>query len=67
MMNRKRRDQLFTMDEGLVQCIICGDNNGHSKSKESWIQCNICLGWSHEACTAYEGIGFYVCDTCNVL
>lgn len=32
---------------------------------EDWIQCNLCQGWAHEACTSYSGIGFYVCDNCQ--
>ncbi|KAL4712746.1 hypothetical protein ACJJTC_008043 [Scirpophaga incertulas] len=33
-----------------------------SKSKEKWVQCIDCKGWSHEACT--EGELQYICHNC---
>ncbi len=54
-----------SMAKGLVECIICADTYEHSKSKKTWIQCNICQGWTHEVCTGYNGTGFYVCDNCS--
>lgn len=32
---------------------------------EPWIQCRVCTGWYHEACTAGEGPNGFVCDNCD--
>lgn len=42
--------------------LIC--NSATSRPKETWLQCNMCSLWAHEACTSYDGIGFYICDFC---
>ena len=49
-------------EEDNTECLVCGDIYGHSKSKETWIKCNICQNWAHEKCTSYTRTGLYVCD-----
>ncbi len=46
-----------------VPCLIC--DSSVSPSKETRLQCNICENRAHQACTAYSGVGFYVCDFCQ--
>lgn len=43
-------------------CLICDSHV--SRSRETWLQCNMCSKWAHKDCTSYCGIGFYVCDFC---
>nr|CAD7428671.1 unnamed protein product [Timema monikensis] len=32
--------------------------------EEDWVQCGSCSEWWHEACSAYDEIGPFVCDNC---
>lgn len=53
--------------EKTYHCEVCGEPYVEIKGKpaETWIMCNKCQNWSHEACTAYEGQGNYICDGCK--
>lgn len=51
-------------EEENVPCLVCGDLYGHSKSGESWVQCNICQEWAHQLCTDYNS-RVYICDNCK--
>ncbi|CAH1961771.1 unnamed protein product [Acanthoscelides obtectus] len=43
-------------------CLCCLEPFANSKSREKWVQCIDCKGWSHEACTGGELL--YVCHNC---
>ena len=62
---KKTETELSSLAEAMVECVICGDTFGRSKSKEKWVQCNFCLGWAHNACTGHAGVGVYICDVCQ--
>lgn len=47
-----------------VLCLICSEPYSNSKSKEVWIQCNICEQWAHKLCTNYNS-GVFICDFCK--
>lgn len=47
-----------------VECIFCEEKFSMSRSKEVWVQCVVCEGWAHEACTSGESEVF-VCDYCK--
>ncbi|XP_049869645.1 uncharacterized protein LOC126369338 [Pectinophora gossypiella] len=44
----------------------CGGCNEIYKEpiEEDWIECSGCKNWWHEKCTAYTGVGAYICDFC---
>jgi hypothetical protein len=44
-------------------CLVCMAPFSNSKSKEKWIQCVSCKGWSHLRCT--NASPFYTCQNCN--
>lgn len=48
-----------SQEEDDVICPGCGQS-----FQDNWIQCGICKDWWHEACSAYEGGGPFVCDHC---
>lgn len=50
-------------DEENCFCLVCLEPYQGSRSKEVWIQCLECKGWSHEECT--KGDRFYVCHNCE--
>ena len=43
-----------------VRCPACDEVGG----AEEWVKCGKCKTWWHEACSAYEGCGIFVCDFC---
>jgi len=45
-------------------CLFCSEPFIHPPS-ELWIQCSMCKGWCHEACSAGEGSRGFVCDFCH--
>lgn len=45
--------------EETVQCPGCDQS-----FNDDWIQCGLCADWWHEACSAYEGSGPFICDHC---
>lgn len=49
----------FREEEEVTVCPGCGQS-----FNDSWIQCGLCKEWWHEACSAYEGTGPFVCDHC---
>ena len=48
-------------DDRVYHCLMCSEQYIHPPT-ETWIQCRICNGWCHEACTAGEGSRGFVCD-----
>lgn len=48
-----------TSVEEIYPCPGCGQT-----FSDDWIQCERCEEWWHEACSAYEGCGPFVCDHC---
>lgn len=50
-------------DEENCFCLCCLEPFASSRSKEKWVQCIECKGWSHEACTGGE-LG-YICHHCT--
>ncbi|KAL4709210.1 hypothetical protein ACJJTC_010510 [Scirpophaga incertulas] len=48
-------------------CYFCGEDYTEINGQpiDDWIQCSSCSQWSHEKCTAYEGIGLFICDNCT--
>lgn len=44
-------------------CLVCGEPYLKSKANEIWVQCQNCLLWAHEKCTAQELS--YICDNCE--
>lgn len=48
-----------SQEEDDVICPGCGQS-----FQDNWIQCGICNEWWHEACSAYEGDGPFICDHC---
>ncbi len=61
----KGQDDTGKNSDEECSCLICRDSR--SASEEEWIQCNPCSGWAHTLCTDYDGVGFYVCDSCRQL
>lgn len=45
-------------------CLVCLEPFSNSKSREKWVQCMICNGWSHEACTPGM-MDYYICHNCQ--
>ncbi len=60
-----RRPPAEPIPEPEAFCLICGDAFSNSRSREKWIQCNMCCKWAHSECTDYNNVGFYVCDDCR--
>ena len=44
-------------------CIFCNEQYVEPVF-EDWIQCCVCKLWAHEKCSAYEGLGDFICDEC---
>ena len=44
-------------------CIVCGEPFRHSRSREVWVQCQLCKKWAHEECT--PGLTFFTCPNCD--
>jgi len=57
-----KRDLYADMDKDKLTC-FCGEVFSEPPL-EPWIQCNLCKGWYHEACTAGEGPYGLICDNC---
>ncbi len=59
--NKKAKKQNLTAPktDKKYNCIICGEEEANSKSKEIWIQCIECLNWMHELCAPGD-----ICDLC---
>jgi len=55
-------DMNRNVDEDKLTC-FCGEVFSEPPT-ELWIQCNLCKGWYHEACTAGEGPYGLICDNC---
>ena len=45
-------------------CLICSEKF-QDPPIEPWIQCDKCLGWCHEACSAGESSMGFTCDLCK--
>ena len=45
-------------------CVICGEIYVDPPT-ETWLQCQSCAGWCHEACTDGEGSQGFICDLCQ--
>ena len=57
-----KRDMNTNMDKDKLTC-FCGEVFSEPPT-EPWIQCNLCKGWYHEACSAGEDIYGFTCDNC---
>ncbi|CAH2096859.1 unnamed protein product [Euphydryas editha] len=64
---KKSKDSGKENEEEQCVCYYCGENyiEINKKPVDDWIQCDKCKQWSHEKCTAYEGIGLFFCDICT--
>jgi len=45
-------------------CLFCSEQFVEPPI-EPWIQCNKCMNWCHEACSAGESSSGFICDLCN--
>lgn len=50
-----------------ILCFLCGEIYIEEDDNpiENWIRCGACHQWCHEECSAFEGIGDYICDNCQ--
>ncbi|ESO12170.1 hypothetical protein HELRODRAFT_158633 [Helobdella robusta] len=46
-----------------ADCLFCGETFRTSKSGELWVQCVICLKWTHMLCSGCEQ-DIFICDFC---
>ena len=44
-------------------CIVCGELFCNSRSRETWVQCQMCLLWAHDECT--PGLHYFICPNCE--
>ena len=44
-------------DDEIWPCFVCGET--YSRSREKWIQCQICKHWAHEECS--PGEEYFIC------
>lgn len=71
--NTKTTKNIIVKDSGKENeeeqcvCYYCGENyvEINKQPVDDWIQCDKCKQWSHEKCTAYEGVGLFLCDICT--
>lgn len=59
----KKRRVSSSSEEEEWPCIICGEPFKDSRSREVWVQCQLCKKWAHEDCTA--GQAFFTCPNCE--
>ena len=58
--NQKKLDRTV---EDTYPCLICTELFSNSNAGEVWVQCQVCLNWAHEACTA--GNLHFICPFCE--
>ena len=46
-----------------AECLVCTGKWSEARPNETWVECTICKGWSHEDCVA-DGSG-YICHRCD--
>ena len=44
-------------------CIVCAELWTNSRSREVWVECQLCKKWAHEKCT--PGTHFFICPNCD--
>ena len=44
-------------------CLVCGELFCNSRSRETWVQCQICLLWAHDECT--PGLPYFISPNCE--
>lgn len=47
-----------------ILCPVCYEIY-EDPPESDWIQCMTCKNWFHEDCTAYSGLGYYICHICD--
>ena len=62
---KRRHDSSEDSDDDIWPCLVCGEAFADSRPRERWIQCQVCLKWAHEECTAPIVRGMYICENCN--
>ena len=62
---KRRHDSSDDSDDDIWPCLVCGEAFADSRPRERWIQCQVCLKWAHEECTAPIVRGMYICENCN--
>lgn len=61
---RRRQESDESSDENEEwPCLVCGELFCNSRSRETWIQCQMCLLWAHEQCT--PGLPYFICPNCE--
>lgn len=47
-------------------CIYCNDLFSRSKSKETWLQCQLCQNWAHADCAGVaKRVKLFICELCK--
>lgn len=53
-------------DEDDCPCLYCNDLFSRSKSKEAWLQCQVCEKWAHAECAGVQKkTKMFTCDLCK--
>ena len=56
-------EELDDSDDKFNICLVCCEHFRDSRSREKWVQCQVCKHWAHEVCTPGEFA--YVCQNCE--
>ncbi|KAL8605212.1 hypothetical protein ACOMHN_031153 [Nucella lapillus] len=60
---RQESDEESSDENEEWPCLVCGELFCNSRSRETWVQCQICLLWAHEECT--PGLPYFICPNCE--
>ncbi|XP_065639634.1 uncharacterized protein LOC136072355 [Hydra vulgaris] len=61
---RKPSIVLNSSEDEEYLCIYCFESFSNSRSREQWIQCQVCQKWAHEECT--QGLQQFICELCSL-